>query len=215
MQAALRRFWVQVTADRRRFGVLCVVATIGLLLWARMIIVSNMPRTAVAQPRASGSDARAETAESPDGARGAADKSAARSASKDGKGGNGPRQVLDITLHHRAERDPFVISPVYFPKLKPPAQLKQTPGKLPTEAAEDKSRLAARLVELLESVKLEAAMGGTMAVINGKTYRTGDRLPPVGNERIEFTLMEVRQRSIVLEYQGRRFEMEMDAPGNK
>jgi hypothetical protein len=41
----------------------------------------------------------------------------------------------------------------------------------------------------------------------------GELLEPVGNERVQFTLEAVRQRSVVLEYQGRRFEVQMSAPG--
>jgi hypothetical protein len=61
-----------------------------------------------------------------------------------------------------------------------------------------------------------------MAVISGESYQVGDRLPPVGlkggNERVQFTLVEVRDRSVVLEFQGppsRRFEKEMPKPADQ
>jgi hypothetical protein len=210
MQASLRRFWIQLTADRRRFGVLCAVFGVGLLLWARLIIVSNMPRTAVAEPV----DAGMAISKGPGAANKSADKSPAGTASK---GGKGARQAQDVTLHHRADRDPFVISRVHFPRATSLPELKPQAGKLPTERAEDASekeaRYVARLLELLNGLQLEAAMGETMAVISGRSYRVGEPLEPVGNERVQFTLEAVRQRSVVLEYQGRRFEVQMSAPG--
>jgi len=40
----------RVRADRGRFGVLCVLGLIALLLWARIIVIARPPRTAVAEP---------------------------------------------------------------------------------------------------------------------------------------------------------------------
>jgi hypothetical protein len=211
MHAAARRIWIQMTADRRRFGLLCVVGAVGLLLWARMIIVANMPRTAIAGPQAGGAE------HGEDGLSGfAADKSGTI------EGKSRPlaaREALAIVLDRRAGRDPFVISRAHFPRPKLSSSLNVEAGKLPTEPAEDsyhkEARLVARVSELLGAVRLEAAMGGVMAVIDGKAYRLGERLPPMGSERIELTLAQVRQRSVVLAYQGRRFELEMSTPGNK
>jgi DNA topoisomerase IB len=74
--------------------------------------------------------------------------------------------------------------------------------------------MLARLQQLLGSVRLEAVMAGSMAVIDGRRYRVGDRLQAMGKEGIEFTLTEVRERSVVLEYQGQRFELAMSTPGS-
>ena len=48
MQLVLRRLWIQITSDRKRFGLLCAMLLIGLLLWGRIIVTSNLPRMAVA-----------------------------------------------------------------------------------------------------------------------------------------------------------------------
>jgi hypothetical protein len=48
MFTMLRRFWAWLTASRPRFSLACALALVGLLLWSRLILVSNMPRTAVA-----------------------------------------------------------------------------------------------------------------------------------------------------------------------
>ena len=46
----LKRMWLQITADRRRFGLFCGLLLVGLLLWARIIVIARPARTAVAQP---------------------------------------------------------------------------------------------------------------------------------------------------------------------
>ena len=51
MSPKLRRIWIQLTTDRKRFGILCAMVALGLLLWGRLIVVSNLPRTAVAEPQ--------------------------------------------------------------------------------------------------------------------------------------------------------------------
>ena len=61
MMVKLRRLWIQLTADRKRFGALSVLLVLGLLLWARIIVISNLPRTAVADPDRPGSSATATT----------------------------------------------------------------------------------------------------------------------------------------------------------
>ena len=48
MPIPLQRLWIQITSDRRRFGMLAGGLLLGALLWARIIVISNPPRTAVA-----------------------------------------------------------------------------------------------------------------------------------------------------------------------
>lgn len=216
MSAAMKRIWIQLTADRKRFGVLCATVGVGLLLWARLIIVSGVSRTAMAE------DGKKPMAEAQAGAESAADrpgKSAGGSeADKRGeKPGAAARETVEVRLWSRSERDPFVISPEHFPRTKSDKEVKGDAGKLPTEPAEDagqkEARLVARLREVLGTLRLEAAMGNTMAIIDGKRYVVGESLPLMGKERVEFKLQEVRQRSVVLEAEGRRFEVEMSVPG--
>jgi hypothetical protein len=46
----MRKLWVRLTADRRRFGLLCGLLFVGLLLWARIIVIARPARTAIAEP---------------------------------------------------------------------------------------------------------------------------------------------------------------------
>jgi len=50
MNKKMRLTWQRLTADRRRFGLFCTLLFVGLLLWARIIVIARPPRTAVADP---------------------------------------------------------------------------------------------------------------------------------------------------------------------
>jgi hypothetical protein len=200
MTVMLRRLWIQMTADRKKFGALCVAFAIGLLLWARLIVVSQPPRTAMAN------DPGKVVAKPPVGP---GDPVV-------GPGAN--RAVRPIELVTTPSHDPFVISPRYFPK---PTQITETskePSKLRPQPAEEPDQIEARQLAKLqanaERFRLEAAMGGMMAVISGKTYRVGDLIPGTQDELVVFTLVEIRQRSVILEAEGYRFELQMALPGS-
>jgi hypothetical protein len=195
MTTALRRFWIRISTDRRRLGVLCAAVGVGLLLWARVIVIGNIPRQAVA-----GLEAQFLQQQAPP------DRVASAPRRK--------RVALDAT----PRRDPFLISPIYFPKATPPPQLPTDEGKSAAETLDSgeqaDARKLAQLRSLAERFQLEAVMTGSpMAVINGRTYRTGDVIPAVGNEQVRFTLSEVRSRSVVLTYEEHRFELTFAQPG--
>jgi hypothetical protein len=205
MGLSLRRYWIQLTADRRRFGVLCAVIGVGLLLWARLIVVSNIPRTAMANDQA------AATGSNKPGA-----KPTKKGASPTVSSAN--KTPVAIALADVPRRDPFVISPKYFPKPIMPIVGEPEVGKLGQEPAEEpeqaEARLEAALRTSVDRLKLEASVGGSMAIINGRTYRRGDVIEGGGNGEFSFRLDEVGQRSVVLLCEGRRFELEMASPGN-
>jgi hypothetical protein len=50
MNKKMRLTWQRLIADRRRFGLFCTLLFVGLLLWARIIVIARPPRTAVAEP---------------------------------------------------------------------------------------------------------------------------------------------------------------------
>ncbi|MDP7007985.1 MAG: hypothetical protein QGI78_00265 [Phycisphaerales bacterium] len=50
MKTRLTRLWLQMTNDRKQFGVFCGLLLVGLLLWARIIVIARPPRTAIAAP---------------------------------------------------------------------------------------------------------------------------------------------------------------------
>ncbi|MEE9130124.1 MAG: hypothetical protein V3T84_08905 [Phycisphaerales bacterium] len=201
MPVILRRLWIQLTADRRRFGALCATALLGLLLWARIIVTSNLPRTAVADESAAARDDR-----NSDGARPPAVSD------------NRRRAPVNVQLAEFPIRDPFLISDQYFPKPTSLDVLPQDQAKLqerPAEISRDPEALVAtQLRGLVGRFTLEAVMQGRpMAIINGRTHQLGDWIPAVGNAAVRFRLVDVRYRSVVLECEGHRFELKMEPPG--
>jgi hypothetical protein len=208
MLVQLRRFWIQVTSNRKRFGVLCAMVCVGMLLWARLIVVSRMPRTAIAEEDIlTASEAGKQTPAPGDGER-------------DFSRTFAPQR---IELSKTPQRDPFVISPQFLPRANPIGPTSQSAGnspKLPQnpveESAQAQARITAQLQAAVDGLKLEAAVGGSMAVINGKTYRLGELIGargPAGSEPVQFRLAEVRTRSAILECQNRTFEIHMPLPG--
>ena len=203
MQVMLRRLWIQITADRKRFGVLVGMLLVGLLLWGRIIVTSNLPRTAVATPDDPGTSSSARPR---DGAASTPDKPEA--------------PAVTVALATAPNRDPLVISLKHFPKPTSVVQLNTDDPKSGLEAAENEQQSEARLTEQLRALvgrfKLEAVMQGRpMAVINGKTYRLYSWIPAVGNSEVRFQLVQVRHRSVILECEGRRFKLMMHYPGEE
>ncbi|MHC4082212.1 MAG: hypothetical protein ACYTGY_04720 [Planctomycetota bacterium] len=196
----LRRLWIQITSDRKRFGILCAMLALGLLLWGRIIVTSNLPRTAMAN----GDDPNLLLP--PDPGPGSSDKPL------------GP--PVKVTLARQPRRDPFLISDEHFPKPTPVEVLPQDGSKSGGNATENTNRTDERLTRELRAqvdrFKLTAVMQGRpMAVINGKSYRLYSWIQAVGNDEYRFQLVEVGDRSVVLEYEGRRFRLRMVFPGNE
>ena len=66
MTVLLDRLRDALRARRGRVGAVCAIAALGLLLWARLIVVSNMPRMAIAEDE--GEPVAAHAAPTPDNA---------------------------------------------------------------------------------------------------------------------------------------------------
>lgn len=197
MQLLLRRLWIQITSDRKRFGLLCAMVAVGMLLWARIIVTTNLPRTVIADPK----DPEVENVQ-----RAPSDK----------------RRWAPVTvqLARTAPRDPLVISEADFPQRNDVGPAEQENGKFRPEEVENveqaESRLVAELRSLASRFKLEGVMQGRpMAVINGRMYQLDDWIPAVGNAKHFFQLVEVGSRWVDLECEEHRFRVTMDNPGNE
>ncbi len=201
MPVLVRRLWIQLTADRKRFTILCTMLAIGLLLWGRIIVTSNMPRTAVADPNG-------QTGMLPPPVGGTDPSSDKREI-----------RTVRVKLAVLPNRDPLLISNRHFPKPTPIELLPPDGPKFPPNATENLQQAETRLTEelrvLVDKFKLEAVMHGKpMAVINGKTHELYAEIPSVTNPEIRFQLIQVGHRSVILECAGRRFKLKMDYPGN-
>jgi hypothetical protein len=197
MMVLLKRYWIQLTADRRKFGALCAMVALGLLLWARLIVMSNMPRTAIAEDEHEAEGDSTETA-------GPITATPPRP----------ERSPVAVTLDADVRHDPFAVSTDHFPKPTPLTDLTGEPDKSDPQAVEDSERIEVRLRALVDGLSLEAAMSSDgLAVINGRTVRLGQLLPGFDAESVRFRLVEVRTRSVILACEDYRFELNMDAPG--
>jgi hypothetical protein len=202
MSLRLRRLWIQLTADRKRFATLCVAVSLAMLLWARLIVVSRMPRVAVASEQQSAVSDQQSAAESqllnPD---------------------RHTAPPIQVTLFQETARDPFVISPRFFPRPGVLSDLPPAPGKSSQKLAEEPHEQEARVTAVLQSavgrLRLEAAVAGSMAVINGRTFRIGEVIEvntTSADQSVQFILADVKQRAAVLECLGRQFEIRMQGP---
>ena len=198
MLVKCRRLWIQISADRKRFSILCAAVAVALLFWARLIIISKAPRTVMAE------DPATEVATS--------------DPATDATSHNVAGKPLSVTLEKTPVRDPFLISRQHFPLSDPVVILVPEAGKSGPEKAEDSVQTAlrrtAQLQGLVDLFKLDAVMTQPpMAVIGGKTYRPGSLIPGVDNDQIRFKLFDVRQGRVILECEDRQFELKMDSPG--
>jgi hypothetical protein len=205
MMLTLQRMWLQITADRKRFGVLCGAVAVGLLLWSRLIVVSNLPRTAIAEDDA----ALAETQPQ---------QSQQAPPSENGRGAdNSTSPAIAVTLHSLPNHDPFEINSDVFPPrlVENNGQVGEKSTRNPADNLFDaEARRTEQLRAMVNQLTLEAVMlqDVPLVVINSKTYRQGDLVPALKDDSISFRLSEVNRRSIVLEYDGRMFELKMTSP---
>jgi len=131
---ALRRLSLQLTADRRRFGIFCVLLAVGMLFWTRLIVIQDMPRVAMADP----AESAATTSE------------------------NIPASVKATVkrVMHVAEgpiRNPFLANPHYYP-------LEEGIAKSPDEDSKSDVRHADIVRSALMEHRLEAVMGSVAVV---------------------------------------------------
>lgn len=191
MRTTLIRLWIQVTADKKKFGVLCVLAIAVLLFWARLLIVSRIEKTAYADTTANVPDEDAE-----------------------GMSDRRVYPVIRVAMDDRPTRDPFVISDWYFPKTTEvdpnPPDLSKTSIDVPEDPEVIRARRRERFQSLVDDLTLNAVLQEGVAVIDDETYRLDEQVP--GGELL-FRLVELRQRSVVLEIEGEQFELNMKLGG--
>jgi hypothetical protein len=87
----LRRFGVRLTADRRRFAVLCMLMAVALLFWTRLIVIKRIPRTALAEP------------------------ALLVAQHMDDLVGEAPLEIVTVVLPDQPQRNPFEIDDQSFP----------------------------------------------------------------------------------------------------
>ena len=169
-------------------GALVLAKPMGLLLWARLRILTSIPKTAIADDPA---------------------KVAAAAL---------PPQEIDPLLPTAGAGliDPFSIDPHTFPSSdnQTPSSASIVPSQKPdghsTEVHAPEAFEAVRLAA--ERFRLQSAGKGlSMAVIDGRTYRVGDALE--GADGTRFVLLEILDGAAVLGHGEERIEIRLRGAG--
>ncbi|MEM6258502.1 MAG: hypothetical protein AAGI37_09345 [Planctomycetota bacterium] len=187
MNKKMNRLWRQITADKKKFGILVTVAAVGLLLWGRLILLEDVPKIATADP-----DAQAQ-------AGGVTTDEAAAA------GGDLALNLPALPVVKAALSEDLTLNLFAFRhnRYKP----------LPTEESADRAvQSGARtdderkreLVEMARSLRLQSVIQGKSPaiVINGEVLRVGDSIDG-------FELVSFNERSARLTREGLTFLIKM------
>jgi len=191
MKERLIQYWIHMTADRRRFGVMCALIAVGLLLWGRLILLKNIPRTGYAKPDE-------ELVVSDDGAE------------DQEHSGVINRRFIYCDLPTTLARDLFAVPSDYTKQASESTQSAEVASKLQVDQP-DPVELERERVEAIRSeagsMHVDSLIRGSvpLAVIDGHVLA-------VGNTLKGFVLEQVLERSIILSKGGVRVEIEMESP---
>lgn len=171
--------------------VIAIAQPLGLLLWARMRILTSIPRTAMA---VEGEELVALAPEFRDSF----------------------PDLPEVILEARPLRDPLAISPRHFPRSSnshpdPGFEAKST--SLPVEEEVVAARDRARLTGVAARLEVQGLMPGQgLALIDGRVRRVGEEFP--GNDaQATFRLVEVRKSAIVVRIEDLEFDIRLDGGG--
>ncbi len=164
---------------------------LGLLLWARIRLLTSIPRTAMATE--------------------AEERMAAIPA---------PPSFPDLPnadLPTPGLRDPLAINPRHFPKATRPQPLTETAPKSGPGPADDEERAAAVLRERLAGVvgrlRVQGLVPGRgVALIDGRVRRIGESFP-ASVDGTTVRLVAVEQSMVVVECGGLEFDIRLDGGG--
>ena len=171
--------------------VLAWAQPLGLLFWARLRLLTNMPRTAMATEE----EAKKVVITPPD---------------------EFP-ELLDVGFDEQANRDPLRISPRHFPKVNGNDALGDFDTKLdPNEAEESNWRMTRRsyLLSIVSKIRLQALITGkSIAIMDDRTYRVGELLESEAIEGEQITLQSVGRNSVIVKVDGIEFEIRLVGGG--
>lgn len=163
---------------------------LGLLLWARLRLLTTIPRTAMAT-EVSATFAAVEVPAFPDL----------------------PESGLDEAI----KRDPLRISPRHFPRATPSSVKPEVaPKSEAQEADEDQEKrlVQERLASIVSEIRVQGLIPGrSVALIDGRACKVGDEVP-TKVDGVSFRLLEVRMGSVVIEAGGHEFNLRLITGGN-
>jgi hypothetical protein len=164
----------QVTADKKRLGIMLCALALGLLLWGRLLL-QGVPRTATADDPAKTAQ-QADNNPRPDGQTLQNDK---------------PMPVVHVDLPASPGRDPFGIDPSRYNRT--PGGLRDASAAKSTQVTPDEDAKTAAVRQEAMELRLESVVTGTRprAYINGRLLAPGD-------EYEGFKLIQVTDRHVLL-----------------
>ncbi len=174
-----QKIWKEITADKKRFGMLVACVAIGLLMWGRLLL-KKVPKTAVADP-----NNKAVTVTDAD--LGEAIR---------------PRKVVYVDLPTDSERNLFVLDDSGYERLKVDVEPVVVPNPTPQVTDDD---IRKELQAELSSLKLQTTLMSQQprAMINGKLFGLGGK-PMTG-----FEITKITQHGVVLKHGKFVFELKM------
>ncbi len=164
---------------------------LGLLLWARLRLLTTIPRTAMATEDPSRL-AAVEVTLFPDL----------------------PESGLDDLI----ERDPLRISPRHFPRSTPSSSEPEVAPKSDSQSVEEEDRekqlVQERLASIVSEIRVQGLIPGRgVALIDGRACKVGDEVP-TKVDGVTFRLLRVRMGSVVIDAGGHEFTLRLIAGGN-
>lgn len=171
--------------------VLAWAQPLGLLFWARLRLLTNIPRTAMATEEEAKKVVITPPQEFP--------------------------ELLDVGFDDQANRDPLRISPRHFPKVNGKDALGDFQSKSINDGTEESKWRMTRLsylTSLVNKIRLQALITGkSIAIMDDRTYRVGELLDSEALEGEQITLQSVGRNSVIVEVGGFEFEIRLVGGG--
>ena len=163
---------------------------LGLLFWARLRLLTDLPRTALATEEAK-TVVVVPPVEFP--------------------------ELPDVGFDGDSSRDPLRISPHHFPRANGEHAGTANSAKSDPDGADNPHwRMTRRsyLTSLVEKIRLQALITGkSIAIIDDRTYRVGELLDSEAMEGEQVTLQSVGRNSVIVEVDGFEFEIRLVGGG--
>jgi hypothetical protein len=185
MKRYMDKLIYQLTADKKKLGIMLCVLSLGLLLWGRLLL-QGVPRTATA-------DDKSKTVQ--------ADDSPADNASRT-EISTRARPIVYVDLPDSPHRDLFGIDPRRYKQTKSGIESHIGPKSALVTSDVD-PRIAVVREEAME-LRLESVVTGT----HPRAYINGRLLAP-GEEYEGFTLLQVTDRHVILTKYGLFIKLKM------
>ena len=202
MEQKLKIFILELKQDRKRLAIMCTLVAFGILLWARLLILQNVPKTGFADPGQVGDTPTSA------GSPGATANGNQAGASENKKVPLKELPVVVVDTTPTLVRDFFQPLSIATAQPEKTSQVPVLPSKSSDKASEKpKVEVPDPMKEAEQDaskLRLESLMAGQspLAVINGSVLRVGDEIEG-------FTIESIDRQSVTLRRGEIRVELKM------